>query len=78
LPEASKNRVMKTDKKEQKKVDDWNRKYPVGQKVIVKKDDGTEIETFTNCYAELLEGFPYGEYECKCGEFSVRTGPKTQ
>jgi len=21
-------------------------------------------------------GLPYKEYECKCGEFSVRTGPK--
>ena len=31
---------MKREAKEQKKVDDWNAKYEVGQKVIVTKDGG--------------------------------------
>jgi len=47
---------MKINKKEQKKVDDWNKNYQVGQKVIVKKDDGAEIKTVTTSHAALLGG----------------------
>lgn len=47
---------MKIDKKEQKKVDDWNDKYDVGQKVVITKDDGTKVETITDSKAELLSG----------------------
>ncbi len=47
---------MKDNKKEQKKVDNWNAKYSVGQKVIVKMDNGTEKHTETRHPASLLSG----------------------
>ncbi len=47
---------MKINKAEQKKVDDWNSKYDVGQKVIVKMDSGEERETETKYPAEVLSG----------------------
>ena len=47
---------MKINKAEQKKVDDWNSKYDVGQKVLVRKNDGSEIETETIHPAEILQG----------------------
>lgn len=45
-----------TDRKEQKKVDDWNRKYAVGQEVIITKDDLSEINSVTTHPAEILCG----------------------
>ena len=48
--------MKKLQQQEQKKVDDWNAKYPVGQKVIVKKDNGDEVETVTTHEATLLSG----------------------
>jgi hypothetical protein len=49
-------RQQKITEQEQKKVDDWNNKYAVGQKVIVTKDDGSEFETETRYPAEVLSG----------------------
>ncbi len=49
-------RQQKITEQEQKKVDDWNNKYPVGQKVIVTKDDLSEFETVTSHPAQVLEG----------------------
>lgn len=43
-------------RKQQKMVDDWNNKYKPGQRVKVKMDDGTFIETQTICEATLLGG----------------------
>ncbi len=37
-------------------VDAWNNKYDVGQKVIVRMDDGTEKKTVTRHEAEVLGG----------------------
>lgn len=47
---------MKINKKEQKKVDSWNKKYLVGQRVVVTLDNGEKKETFTNHEATLLSG----------------------
>ncbi len=47
---------MENNKKEQKKVDEWNNKYSVGQKVIVKMDDDSDFTTTTRYPAELLGG----------------------
>ena len=47
---------MNSVRQQQKKVDVWNVTYSVGQKVIVKKDDDTEIETVTTNEATLLGG----------------------
>jgi len=43
-------------KKQQNLVDDWNEKHQVGQKVIVKLDNGHEVETVTTHEATLLSG----------------------
>ena len=48
--------LKKLQQQEQKKVDDWNSKYQVGQKVIVTKDNGDKIETVTTNEATLLGG----------------------
>lgn len=45
-----------TDRKEQKKVDDWNAKYNVGQEVLVTKDDLSVVVTVTTHPAEVLCG----------------------
>lgn len=43
-------------KNQQKLVNDWNKKYPVGQKVMVLKDDGSEVKTITTHEATMLGG----------------------
>jgi hypothetical protein len=43
-------------KKLQEQVDRFNSRYPVGQKVAVKKDDGSGIETVTRGPAFILGG----------------------
>ena len=48
--------LKKLQQQEQKKVDNWNAKYPVGQKVIVTIDNGDKIETVTTNEATLLGG----------------------
>ena len=48
--------LKKLQQQEQKKVDNWNAKYPVGQKVIVTIDNGDKIETVTTNQATLLGG----------------------
>lgn len=40
----------------QKKVDDWNAKYPAGTPVKVKLDNGSIKETTTRSEADLLGG----------------------
>lgn len=40
----------------QEKVDDWNARYPVGQKVKVVKDLGDIFETTTRSEAQVLSG----------------------
>lgn len=42
--------------KNKKMVDAWNGKYKVGQKVKVKKDDGSFVETETKHEATMLGG----------------------
>jgi len=42
--------------KMQKMVDDWNRFYPAGTRIIVRKDSGEKVETVTTSQAELLGG----------------------
>ncbi len=41
---------------EQEKVDDWNAKHKVGQRVVLTKDDGRKIRMKTIGKAELLNG----------------------
>jgi len=43
-------------KQQQKMVDNWNEKYPVGQKVLLRLDDGSDMETKTVDQAMLLGG----------------------
>lgn len=45
-------RLMRDAKKQM--VTDWNEKYRIGQKVSVKKDAGTTVETTTSSTAVLL------------------------
>lgn len=48
-----------TKKAEQKQYDitvDWNSKYAVGQKVLIRKDGGDEFETITTSPAHMLCG----------------------
>ena len=40
----------------QKQCDDWNTTNPVGTRVILKKDVGTEVHTKTRSKAEVLSG----------------------
>lgn len=40
----------------QKQVDDWNKLHPIGTAVILTKDSGVEIKTWTVSKAELLSG----------------------
>lgn len=47
---------MKVNQKEQKKVDRFNAKYKVGDKVIVKKDDRSLHECTIRHEATLLSG----------------------
>ncbi len=47
-------------KPQQELVDDWNSKYPVGQKVHLKKDDGTIVVTTTKYPAEVVCGTACG------------------
>ena len=40
----------------QSDVDEWNETFPEGSPCIVRKDDGTEVETRTRSYAWLVSG----------------------
>jgi hypothetical protein len=40
----------------QKQVDDFNARYPVGQRVSVRKDGGDGVVTTTSSKAEVLSG----------------------
>lgn len=40
----------------QNDVDDWNRKYPPGTEVTLRKDDGSTVDTRTTTNAQLLGG----------------------
>lgn len=46
----------KSAKKLQEQCDDFNRRYPVGQRVCVKKDNGEGMETVTKTQAEVMQG----------------------
>lgn len=45
-----------TPRAQQKVVDAWNAKYPVGQPVTVNRDSGEQMETVTRTPAQLLSG----------------------
>ncbi|ASY69355.1 hypothetical protein [Sinorhizobium fredii] len=45
-----------TPKALQAAVDGFNRRYPIGTDVLLKKDDGSMIETKTRSRAEVLSG----------------------
>jgi hypothetical protein len=47
---------MNRNEAQQKLVDEWNSKNAVGCKVLVRKDDGEEIETVTSGLATVLCG----------------------
>ena len=42
--------------KKLKQVEGWNKNYPVGTEVIVRRDNGTDFLTSTRSPAELLQG----------------------
>lgn len=46
----------KTKKRLSSEVDAWNSRHGVGTKVILRKDDGSKIETRTRSKAEILSG----------------------
>lgn len=43
-------------KAQQRKVDDWNKRWPVGQTVTVRVDGGGTVQTTTRGPAELMCG----------------------
>lgn len=47
---------LNQSKAQQRKVDDWNARYPVGQAVTVRRDNGESVTTTTRSEAELLSG----------------------
>jgi hypothetical protein len=48
--------AKKTANQQQRQVDAWNGKYPVGTPVKLRKNDGTSVKTVTRSKAELLGG----------------------
>lgn len=48
--------MSKKEEHQKELVDDWNKKWKVGQKVLVRKDDGEEVETVTSGMAVLMCG----------------------
>ena len=62
---------MKREAKEQKKVDDWNAKYEVGQKVIVTKDGGEQFETEDKYPAEMMCGTAVGWFKGISGAYQL-------
>lgn len=46
----------RTPKSEQKKVDQWNARYPIGQSVDLLKDGGEIMRTKTRSAAAILSG----------------------
>lgn len=47
---------LNNPKAQQRKVDDWNARYPVGQAVNVRIDGGGTVQTKTRSPAELMSG----------------------
>ncbi len=47
---------QKTPKGLQVAVDGFNRRYPIGTDVVLKKDDGSLLETKTRSAAQVLSG----------------------
>lgn len=63
-------RLMRDNKKQM--VEDWNSKYRVGQKVVVRKDAGSTDETVTTSPAILLGGHtPVIHLEGICGCYAL-------
>ena len=48
--------LLNKPKQAQRQVDRWNERYPVGQAVTVRRDNGATITTKTRSPAELLSG----------------------
>jgi len=48
--------LLNRPKEAQRQVDKWNERYPVGQAVTVRLDNGKAIPTKTTSPAELLSG----------------------
>ncbi|WP_157410210.1 hypothetical protein [Sphingobium xenophagum] len=48
--------LLNKPKYAQRQVDNWNKHYPVGQAVTVRRDNGSTITTKTRSPAELLSG----------------------
>lgn len=45
-----------SNQKAYKLADEWNKKYKVGQKVLIRNDEGDEIETITSGNATVMGG----------------------
>ena len=43
-------------KKIEKIVEDWNAQYPVGQRILVKMDDGEQLKSHTRSEAWVMAG----------------------
>lgn len=48
--------LLNRPKAEQRKVDEWNQRHPVGHAVTIRRDNGDTIITKTAAPAELLSG----------------------
>ncbi|WIW89272.1 hypothetical protein K3M67_04670 [Sphingobium sp. V4] len=40
----------------QRECDEWNKRYPIGQAVVVRLDSGEDLHTKTSTEAQLLSG----------------------
>jgi hypothetical protein len=48
--------LLNKPKEQQRKVDDWNKRWPVGQAVTVRRDNGEGLLTKTTSEAQMLSG----------------------
>jgi hypothetical protein len=48
--------LLNKPKEQQRKVDDWNKRWPVGQAVTVRRDNGEGLLTRTTSEAQMLSG----------------------
>lgn len=39
-----------------RRCEEWNKSNPIGTPVILRKDDGTEVDTVTTSEAQMLSG----------------------
>ena len=71
MEREEKMRKTKRERQEELKVYNWNSKYPVGQKVIVTKDGGEEVETETSHPSQMMCGTAVGWFKGISGAYQL-------